>query len=36
MGEQEQRLALSVAERGTAFGVVYYIPSIPLDLQQHW
>lgn len=27
--------ALSMAKCGTAFAVVCYIPSLPLDLQQH-
>lgn len=31
---QEQGLVLSVAKHGTAFRAVYYIPSVPLDLEQ--
>lgn len=34
MGVQEQGLVLSMARHGTAFRVVYYIPSVPLDLEQ--
>lgn len=35
MGGQEQGLALTMAKCGTAFGVVCYIPFVPLDLEQY-